>query len=73
LLTQLKDDAESEVAGGSADAKALTCSSCNRPINVDERWEACPACWRTYCPECLTRIHPPGGAFFCPACGKRKS
>ncbi|HYK93948.1 MAG TPA: PHD finger domain-containing protein [Thermoplasmata archaeon] len=71
LLRQLKVDAEHS-SRGTEKPRSLVCSACGRGVGVDELWEACPACWRTYCPDCLGAIHPDHRPFVCPQCGHRK-
>lgn len=71
LIHELKDDAE-RAAVGESRLHDLVCNSCARSMAVDEAWEACTGCWRTYCPDCLITIHPTGRAFVCPKCGHRK-
>jgi hypothetical protein len=63
--------AQAEVAVRSDEA-TLACSRCHRPIDAGTGWEACTQCWRTYCADCLTSVHAPGGPLVCPGCGSTR-
>ena len=66
LLDQLRNEAER--AGGARNGPLL-CAGCGRAIDVQNDWEPCNACWRTYCATCGAAARRGNGAFVCPGCG----